>query len=231
MIVCSRAFLLAVLALAACSCGGSESAGTNGVQQATEVRTDTMRLIASRIAQCSRLATTEYTIHKIVTFDDKVVVSGSLFSHTFKKELPIGERKIAIPIDVTLRGYVDFADFGTENIKRRGKKITITLPDPSITVSASKIDHKGIRKIVDPLRSDFKASEVDKYTRQGIDSIERHIPDLGIVESARIGAMHALVPIVREMGYEEQNITITFRPAVSDRSVLRFIDLERLTGM
>ena len=73
-----------------------------------------------------------------MTFDDKIIVSGSLLSHSFKQELPVGDRKIAIPIDVTLRGYIDFSDFDVTNIKRRGNRITITLPDPTIVVSSSK---------------------------------------------------------------------------------------------
>ena len=40
--------------------------------------------------------------------------------------------------------------------------------------------------------------------------------------------MNALVPIIKEMGYEEQDITINFRPAVNDRSILRWTDVERL---
>lgn len=78
------------------------------------------------------------------------------------------------------------------------------------------------------MRSDFKASEIDNYTRQGVDSIEKHIPELGIIESARVSAVNALVPIIKEMGYEEQDITINFRPAVNDRSILRWTDVERL---
>lgn len=222
--------LIIIMAFVAISCSGGEKPAGSEKSSPMPVRTDTTFLLADRIARCARLATTEYNLHKIVTFDDKVVVSGSLFSRTFKKELPVGERKIAIPIDVTLRGYIDFSDFGTENIKRRGNKISVTLPDPVITVSSSKIDHNGIIKVVDPLRSEFKTKEIDNYVSQGVDSIEKHIPELGIIESARVNAARTLVPIIKEMGYEEQNITINFRPAVNDRSVLRWTDIERLVG-
>lgn len=223
-----RCALIILLAFAAASCGGGEKHAGTEAQIPQAGRTDTTQLLADRIARCSRLVTTEYSLHKIVTFDDKIIVSGSLLSHSFKQELPVGDRKIAIPIDVTLRGYIDFSDFDVTNIKRRGNRITITLPDPTIVVSSSKIDHKGIRKAVGTLRSDFKASEIDNYTRQGVDSIERHIPELGIIESARVSAVNALVPIIKEMGYEEQDITINFRPAVNDRSILRWTDVERL---
>ncbi len=73
---------------------------------------DTTAVLYSNISECARLATAEYRIHKIVTFDDKIVVRGKMFSRPFSKALPVGDRKIAIPLDVTLRGYVDFSDQG-----------------------------------------------------------------------------------------------------------------------
>ena len=226
----SGKILIVIIAFVAVACSEEKKQASNVAPAPAPTRTDTTFLLANRIARCARLATTEYNLHKIVTFDDKIIVSGSLFSRAFKKELPVGERKIAIPMDVTLRGYVDFSEFGTGNIKRSGNKIAITLPDPVITVSSSKIDHNGIKKVVDPLRSEFKAKEIDNYVSQGVDSIEKHIPELGIIESARISAARTLVPIIKEMGYEEQNITINFRPAVNDRSILRWTDIELLTG-
>lgn len=217
-----------LFACALTACSGRTEKGNAPVVQTAPVEADTVRLLADRIARCARLATTEYSLHKIVTFDDKVVLSGSLLSHEFRKELPVGDRKIAIPMDVTLRGYIDFAGFSERNISRRGRRITVTLPDPVVAVDASKIDHAGIRKSVGAFRSDFTSADIDAYARQGVDSIVTHIPDLGIIESARRSAADALVPIIREMGYDEADITITFRPSVDDRNILRLTDLTRL---
>ena len=121
---------------------------------------DTTAVLYSNISECARLATAEYRIHKIVTFDDKIVVRGKMFSRPFSKALPVGDRKIAIPLDVTLRGYVDFSDFNKSNIKRKDGKIIITLPDPKIMVGDSKIDHRNVKKLVDPLRSNFKQEDL-----------------------------------------------------------------------
>ncbi len=217
-------FCAALAALVSC---GNKSAEKNAAGVARQ-QIDTVSVLCSSISDCARLATTEYRIHKIVAFDDRIVVRGKIFSQPFSREIPMGDRKIAIPIDVTLRGYVDFADFGKDNIKRRGGKITVTLPDPQIMISASKIDHKGVKKIVDPLRSNFKQEEIETYTRQGMDSIAMAIPQLGIVEAARVSAAQVLVPIIREMGYAESDITIQFRPAVSDRTILHWADIEQL---
>lgn len=211
------------------SCGHNGGEATPLVEtKSAEAAIDTAAFLYDNISNCARLATAEYKVHKIVTFDDRIVVRGKLFSQSFSKEIPVGDRKIAIPIDVTLRGYVDFANFNEKNIKRRGKKITIILPDPDITVSASKVDHKGVKKIVDPLRSNFKQKEIEAYTKQGVDSIVAAIPGLGIVEAARKNAVSVLVPIIKQMGYAENDITIEFRPAVSDRTILHWADIEHL---
>ena len=218
-------FVCVVLAALA-SCG--KNPAEKKIAETTKPQIDTVAVLYSSISDCARLATAEYRIHKIVTFDDRIVVRGKMFSKPFSKEIPVGDRKIAIPIDVTLRGYVDFADFGKGNIKRHGGKITVTLPDPQIMISASKIDHKGVKKLVDPLRSNFRQEEIETYTRQGVDSIAKAIPNLGIVEAARVNAAQVLVPIIREMGYSESDITIQFRPAVSDRTILHWADIEQL---
>ena len=187
---------------------------------------DTTAVLYSNISECARLATAEYRIHKIVTFDDKIVVRGKMFSRPFSKALPVGDRKIAIPLDVTLRGYVDFSDFNKSNIKRKDGKIIITLPDPKIMVGDSKIDHRNVKKLVDPLRSNFKQEEIEAYCRQGMDSIAMAIPQLGIVEAARVNAAQVLVPIIKAMGYSETDITIQFRPTVNDRTILHWAGIE-----
>ncbi len=220
-------FYTVMFVVASCGHNGGNATLPEKTESA-EAAIDTAAFLYDNISNCARLATAEYKVHKIVTFDDRIVVRGKLFSQTFSKEIPVGDRKIAIPIDVTLRGYVDFANFSEKNIKRRGKKITVILPDPDITVSASKVDHKGVKKVVDPLRSNFKQEEIEAYTRQGIDSIVAAIPGLGIVEAARKNAASVLVPIICQMGYAESDITIEFRPAVSDRTILRWADIEHL---
>ena len=218
-------FVCVVLAALA-SCG--KKPAEKGNADAAKPQVDTVAVLYGSISDCARLATAEYRIHKIVTFDDRIVVRGKMFSKPFSREIPVGDRKIAIPLDVTLRGYVDFADFGKDNIKKKGGKIIVTLPDPQIMVSASKIDHKGVKKLVDPLRSNFRQEEIEAYTRQAMDSIAKAIPNLGIVEAARVSAAQVLVPIIREMGYSESDITIQFRPAVSDRTILHWADIEQL---
>ena len=90
------------------SCGKSE--------KDAEVK-DSLPLLITKIRSTSRLYTTEYKVHKIVTHNDELKFEGSLFGHEFSIPIPAGERKIAIPMDVTLKGYIDFEGFSQDNVR------------------------------------------------------------------------------------------------------------------
>lgn len=164
-----------------------------------------------QIRKCSKLYTAEYRVHKIVTHDDKVELKGSFFRQKFNIPVPMSTRKIAIPIDAKLKAYVDFGDFSEKNVYVDGDRIEITLPDPKIEMTSSRIAHDDIKKHVSIIRSDFTDAEMSAYERQGRDAIVKSIPKLGIIEMAKESAAHALVPILSQMGFKEENITITFR--------------------
>ena len=203
-----------------------DKGGTKGADSAAAI--DTAALLSDEIAATSRLATGEYHVRKIIVYDDRIWLKGSIFSHQFNEALPIGERKAAIPVDVVIRASVDFSGFSSRNIRRSGRKITITLPDPDLEVASSRIDRRNIHFAVAPLRSRYSESEIEALTRQGVDSIKRDLPRLGIVESARLSAADFLIPLVERMGYERSDITINFRPAVSDRTILHWSNVSDL---
>lgn len=171
---------------------------------------DTLPLVL-RVSRTSRLYTSEYRIHKIVTHDDVVRLQGSLFNRSFNWRMPLGDRKTALPLDVTLKAYIDFTDFDERNIERRGDRICITLPDPRVAVTSSKIDHRQVKQYIDLTRTRYTDAELADFARQGVESILHTLPDIGILEAARLNAAHLLVPLVRDMGYKEENIVIAFR--------------------
>ena len=92
-----------------------------------------------------------------------------------------------------------------------GDKVEIVLPDPEVTLTATQIDHEGVREKVSLFRSRFTDEEVTQIQRQGRDDIIKSIPRLGIIENARQNAARQLVPIVEALGYRPENITVTFR--------------------
>lgn len=172
---------------------------------------DTIPMMVMQIQKCSKLYTAEYHLHKIVTHDDQMRLKGTFLAREFDITLPFGNRRIAIPMNATMKAYIDFSDFSEKNVRRRGKKIEIMLPDPKVELTQSKIDHQEIKKQVSILRGSFTDEEMANYERQGRAAILNDIPKLGIIGMAREGAAHTLIPMIMQMGYEENDITITFR--------------------
>ena len=86
--------ILSVLALLVAGCKDKN----NNVEPAAKA-IDTIPMLVTQVQQCSRLYTIEYQIHKIITHDDKMKVSGTFLKQDFSVNLPLGERSIAIPMD------------------------------------------------------------------------------------------------------------------------------------
>ena len=138
-------------------------------------------------------------------------MKGNLFQRAFDVKVPIGERKVMIPLDVTLKAYIDFTGFDEKNVLRSGDRIVVTLPDPRVVVTSSRINHDEVKQFVSLTRSDYTSAELADFTRQGEDEILASVPQLGILEMARENAAHVLVPMLTRLGYDEQNIVISFR--------------------
>lgn len=187
---------------------------------------DTVALLVKRVSRCARLYTTAYDIRKIVTHDDRLHVKGRVFSHDVSFDPPLGERKAAIPIDVTLKAYVDLSSFGPQNVERTAGRITLTLPDPQVVVTSSRVDHAGTRQYIDPMRRRYTDAEMAAFARQGTDSILAHVDRYGIVEDARLTATRALMPILRGMGYGEESVTIQFRKDFTAADLNRSVTVE-----
>ncbi len=197
-------YFVIVLCLSLLSaCRGEET-------QAEVVRVDTLSLVM-QVKECARLYTAEYEVHKLVLKDDPLRVKGNLFQRAFDVKVPIGERKVMIPLDVTLKAYIDFTGFDEKNVLRSGDRIVVTLPDPRVVVTSSRINHDEVKQFVSLTRSDYTSAELADFTRQGEDEILASVPQLGILEMARENAAHGLVPMLTRLGYDERNIVISFR--------------------
>lgn len=185
---------------------------------------DTIPLMVTKVRQCSRLYTAEYQVRKIVTLDDRKRLEGTFMSQDFSLELPAGRRKVAIPIEATLKAYINFATFGEDNVKRRGNKLEIILPDPKVVLTSSKVDHEGIRQYVALTRSRFTDEELASLERQGRESILRSVTQMGILETARESAARTLVPLLAELGFQERDIKITFRKEFTQADLGTLLD-------
>ena len=206
----AAAVIIALLLL----CNGhivQESSGDGPHEESVYGSVDSLPMLISQVRKCSKLYTAEYRVHKIVTHDDVLRLKGSVLQRQFNIKLPLGDRKIAIPIDAKLKAWIDFSQFSERNIERRGNHITIILPDPQVTMTSSKIDQKHVRQYVALARANFSDAEMSAYQQQGRAAIIESIPSLGIFETALANAAKVLVPMLTAMGYEEQQITIAFR--------------------
>lgn len=190
----------------------------------TPAAVDTIPTLITQVKKCSRLYTAEYKIHKIITHNDEVRAKGKILNHEYDVALPVGERKVAIPVDATIKAYIDFSDFSERNIKRNGRKMEILLPDPHVQLTASRINHGEIRKYVAMMRQNFSDAELANYEQQGRKAIINDIPRLDITNMAKESATKIIVPFFVGMGFKEEDITVTFRKDFTAKEIIRMVD-------
>ena len=208
--------MLAIAGVMLMACGQKAETET----PSEPVAIDTIPQVVMRVQRCSRLYTTEVKVHKIVTHEDVVRLKGNLMNRNFNIALPLGERKVAIPMNATLKAYIDFGSFSERNIERHGNGITIVLPDPKVELTSSKIDQKAVREYVGLTRSHFTDKELTGYERQGRQAILNSIPELGLIETARENAARVLVPMMTSLDYREEDVTIAFRKDLDFRQII-----------
>ena len=96
-------------------------------------------------------------------------------------------------------------------MSRKGDKIEIILPDPKMVLTRTRIDHKKLKQYVSLTRSNYSDAELTQLEQQGRESIIRDIPNLDLMEQARVSAANTLIPMLMQMGFREENIQISFR--------------------
>lgn len=210
-------FLIVFAALAVAGCSRKQTPR----QQPEYV--DTIPMLMMQVQKCSRLYTAEYKMHKIITHDDEIRMKGKFLNQDYDVALPMGSRKIAIPIDATVKAYIDLSSFSEKNVRRVGDKIDVTLPDPRIEMTSSRINHGEIRKYVALTRQNFSDKEMAGYEQQGRQAIINDIPQTGIMEMAKESAARVMVPFFVGMGFNEKDITISFRKDFSDNEIKKMI--------
>lgn len=210
--------IIAVLLTTLLSCGKSEKKMTY-----SQLTRDSIPALIMQVQKTSKLYTADFKVHKIITHDDELKLKGTILQQDFDIPLPLGSRKVAIPMDATVKAYIDFSGFSEKNVKREGDKIEILLPDPQVELTSTRINHEDVKKHVPLLRSNFSDKELADYSMQGRKAIINDIPKMGIIQMAQESATRMLVPMLQQMGYEESNITITFRKDFSVSDVLSII--------
>ena len=203
-----RNYIILLITFFFIACGGDKEKVEAVVEKKA---TDDIPMLVRDIRKCSRLYTKEYNIRKIVTYSDEPRLKGKILGHEVDMKIPVGDRKIAIPMNVTLKGYIDFSDFSERNVRKEGERIIVTIPQPQVIVASSKIDQAGIKEYVSMMRSRFSDAEMAEFEKQGRQSVINSIPRLDIKETAAVNAAKILIPMIVKMGYDEKMITIELR--------------------
>ena len=128
--------------------GGACTKQTTTTEAADSVIAADSTDIVLRVRQTSRLYTAEYKVHKIITHSDIKHLRTTVLGHEYDTQLSLGDRKVAIPIDVTLQAYIDFSYFHESQIERSpdGRHLHIILPDPKVVVISSKVNHESTKQ-------------------------------------------------------------------------------------
>ena len=214
-------FIFALILLISCNKQEGKSSTNKSI--------DTIPMLVERVQKSSRLYTSEYHIHKIITHSDKVKAEGTFLNKKFSVNLPLGDRRVAIPRDAVVKAYIDFSDFSNKNVKKDGNgKITIILPDPRIVITSTKVNHKEMKQYVAFTRSNFSDAELTSYEQQGRQQIVSSIGQMGIIEHAQESAARQLIPMLKMLGYNENDITISFRKEFTLSDITRFIESSTL---
>lgn len=179
--------------------------------------------IVMQVQQQARLYSTEYRLHKIITQDDTRQLQGSILNQKYKLDLPLGKRSIAVPIEATVKTFVDFGEFSEKNVKRNGEKIEIILPDPQFEITSTRVNHDEVKQYIPLLRSNFSDAELTALTQAGRAAVAKDLPRLNLTESARQNAARTLIPLLSAMGFDESQITVTFRKRFTVSEISKFL--------
>lgn len=185
---------------------------------------DTIPMMVMQIRRCSRLYAAEAHLRKIVTREDKKVYTLRIGGKANQFDLPAGKRKAAVPVDATVKAYIDFSKFSERNIRRDGDRIEIILPNPELSLTATTIDHKGVHTHVPLLRGNFTDAELQSMAARGRQAIIADASRSGLIDQAEDSATRLLVPMLVKMGYKEENITITFSHEITPMEIRRLIE-------
>jgi hypothetical protein len=151
--------------------------------------------IVTALQQMQDLATSEYTLTKVVKASD---------NQTWYK---VGDRKILITCEAKVKAGIDFASMDTRYVSKNGKSISIQLPPPkiiSINIPPEKI--QVAYQDIGFFRSSFTIEEQNNLLRQAERQINAKATTLGILEDARANTRTWLTGYLSGLGFEEIDI-------------------------
>ena len=107
-------------------------------------------------------------------------------------------------------------DMGLKDVTPKGYK--------QAAANESEPTPSDIKQFTDLLRSDYSDEELADLTAQGVRSILRQVPELGILHTARDNAAAILIPMFSALGFDEEAILITFRKEFTEKDLPFYVD-------
>lgn len=144
------------------------------------------------IRSIGTLSTTEYTLGKIIHWDDE----GEWYMY--------GDRKILLSCKATVKAGVNLNAIKESDIEVKGNKIIIQLPPPEIV--SFEMDPDLVRTEmtdVNGFRSDFSQLDKSKVLKKGEESIRKDLQKLNILDEAEQNAKIFIVDFYKNLGFEQ----------------------------
>ncbi|MFT3945764.1 MAG: DUF4230 domain-containing protein [Agriterribacter sp.] len=147
------------------------------------------------LKEMNELVTVEYVVSKIIKASD---------NQTWYK---IGDRKILMTCDATLKAGIDFSKITASDIKINEKEITIILSKARLfSLNIKPEDIKVAYQEIGAFRNEFSSQERNMLAAQAQNQIEASIDSLGILQTAETNASLFVSNFLRNLGYEKISI-------------------------
>lgn len=141
------------------------------------------------------LATVEYVVTKIIKTNDN------------KTWYKIGDRKILMSCQASVKAGIDFSALNPENITINGDEISLQLPPAKlISLNIRPEDINVQYEDVDMFRQSFSQAEKNLLLSQGEQQIKASIASLGVLNTAETNASVFLTQFLKKLGYKKINI-------------------------
>ena len=165
---------------------------------------DTRKQEILGLRDMGELATTSYTISKIVKANDN------------KTWYKIGDRKILISCKATLKAGIDLTQLTDKDVVVSGETVKIYLPEPhlinlNILPQDIKVEHEDISLF----RQSFSNADRDALLGQAEAQIKASVTDLGIIKTSEEHTRIFLTKFLQNAGFRDVQIIFGSRPSLS----------------
>lgn len=144
-----------------------------------------------QLRELSELATTEYTLTKIVKASD---------DQTWYK---FGDRRILISCKAVVKAGIDLSELKDSDVRVNGEGISVRLPKARIvSLDIRPEDIRTEFQEVGVFRSEFSTEERNLLMQQAEARIREQALETGILQTAQTNASLVLGNLLRNMGYK-----------------------------